>query len=687
MKNNSIDTMKKLWEEMEIAGALSRDYPDVVMLDFVEDTAVTIKREGNIIPEEQRTLRRSYNDTWEYYINRYVIPEDQDTLRAGISLERVKRALGKSDEYACSYRVKADDSGIHHYQASFIRFFSRYKTEGQVILGFRCVDAIVEREQQNSRIQEEQLRIIGALSQEYSSLFKIDTETRVASLYRTDGSAFDPEVLKKMLALMDYEMILNEYIDRFVEEEDRESIREAIKLPNLLEKVPQEGLYKLNFRRIIDGREAYYEMNFVKIVDSRGKNSIILGLRNVDDLVRRKRRQEVALKKAYDAAKAANRAKSNFLFNMSHDIRTPMNAIIGFTNLLKKNLDNKELSLDYIEKIETANEFLLSLINNVLEMARIESGKVSLEETPLKAGAFFKPLEELFRPQMEEKNIKFVTSIDVEHHYAFVDGTKLREIYLNILSNAVKYTPAGGSVTLKLTEFPSDRPGYAVYRAEVEDTGIGISEEFLPHIFEEFTRERTSTESRIGGTGLGMPIVKRLVELMEGTIEVESRQGEGTRFTVSIPLRIAEPEDIRKYESGPASLSDENLTGKRILLAEDNDLNAEIAAAILEEQNFLVERAEDGTVCVDMIENSQPGYYDLVLMDIQMPNMDGYMATQLIRRMPDVSKSEIPIVAMTANAFEEDRKKAVAMGMDGHISKPIQIDVIKNTLNSILTKK
>ena len=381
-----------------------------------------------------------------------------------------------------------------------------------------------------------------------------------------------------------------------------------------------------------------------------------------------------------EIAKAASAAKSAFLFNMSHDIRTPMNAIIGFTDLLKKHIEDKELALDYIGKIQTTNDFLLSLINNVLEMARIESGKVILDEATYNAYEFLDELTSLLGTKMEEKGITFNRNIQIEHPNVIVDNTKMREILLNILSNAVKYTPSGRTVSMTLTEFPSERMGYAVYQTIIEDTGIGMSEDFLPHLFEEFTREKTSTESKVVGTGLGMPIVKKLVDLMQGEIEVESELGKGTKFTLTLSHRTANPSETKHSEEYSEEYKVEDFVGKRILLSEDNELNTEIAITILEEMGFLVEHAEDGIVCVNMIEKEAPDYYDLVLMDIQMPNMDGYKATQVIRRLPDKQKANIPIIAMTANAFDEDRKKAFEVGMNGHVVKPIQTNVLNNTL-------
>ncbi|MGN1099124.1 MAG: ATP-binding protein, partial [Christensenellales bacterium] len=385
-----------------------------------------------------------------------------------------------------------------------------------------------------------------------------------------------------------------------------------------------------------------------------------------------------------EIANAANSAKSAFLFNMSHDIRTPMNAIIGFTELLDKHLDDKKLARSYIKKIQTSNDFLLSLINNVLEMARIESGKTTFDETCWNAREFNDTLFSLFDSQMAEKGIEFTRSVDVEHTEVMSDATKLREIFLNILSNALKYTPRGGKVTMRLKEIPSDRPGYAMYRTEIEDTGIGMSEDFIPHMFDEFSRERSSTESHVNGTGLGMAIVKRLVELMDGTITVESKIGKGTKFTVTLPHRIATNGDVGLSVGNNSEYDTEKFRGKRILLAEDNDLNAEIAVTILEEAGFLVERAQDGIICVDMLEKAETGYYDLILMDIQMPNMDGYKATQTIRRFSDKQKAEIPVIAMTANAFEEDKRNAYKVGMNGHIAKPVNVRELMSTLASLI---
>jgi signal transduction histidine kinase/ABC-type amino acid transport substrate-binding protein/ActR/RegA family two-component response regulator len=396
-----------------------------------------------------------------------------------------------------------------------------------------------------------------------------------------------------------------------------------------------------------------------------------------DELAVNQEKLEVACKEA----EAANNAKTSFLFNMSHDIRTPMNAIIGFADLLEKHQDKPEKRADYLKKIQDSSAVLLSIINNVLEMARIEKGTLKIDEVAWSAEQFSDSLYSVFQDMMKQKEIDFTRQVEVEHQYALCDPIKLREVFINIISNAYKYTESGGKVNMHLEEIPCDREGYAMYQTTISDTGMGMSEEFLPHIFEEFSRENNTTENKIEGTGLGMPIVKRLVDFMEGTIEVRSKKGVGSTFVVTIPHKIAEKPDLVEHVAGTPDL--ERFKGKRILLAEDNELNAEIAIEILTEVGFEVERAADGQICVDMLRNAEDGFFDVILMDIQMPNLNGYDATRAIRALPDTAKAEIPIIAMTANAFEEDKRDALRAGMNGHLAKPINVRELYKTLMGV----
>lgn len=412
---------------------------------------------------------------------------------------------------------------------------------------------------------------------------------------------------------------------------------------------------------------------------------VIIGHRALDQIIHEERKKQQQLEEALRQVELANKAKSTFLFNMSHDIRTPMNAILGFSHLLRMYKDEPERILDYTEKIEKSGEFLLSLINNVLELARIESGKSGIEESIIDMKELYESVGCLFENQMRDRQISFTRTLRTPQRFIYADKVKLQEILLNLLSNACKYTPPGGRVSFDVCSAPAQE-GIELFTTTIRDNGIGMAKEFLAHIFKAFTRERSSTESRRPGFGLGMGIAKKLTELMGGTIAVESEPGKGTTFTVRIPHRIAKgPEEA--FPAEDSALPDTTLQGRRILLAEDNDLNAEIAEELLKEAGLLVERARDGIECLAMLEKREPLWYDLILMDIQMPNMDGYKATTLIRHLEDPRLSKIPIIAMTANAFAEDKAKAAALGMNAHVAKPFDIRALKRVMADVLGKQ
>ena len=391
---------------------------------------------------------------------------------------------------------------------------------------------------------------------------------------------------------------------------------------------------------------------------------------------------EIALKKAEDASLA----KTRFLNNMSHDIRTPMNAILGYAQIMEDELNRKEMPevSEHLEKLQQSGNLLLSIINNVLDMARIESGRMELDENYCRIEDVWKSLFAVFDDNAMKKNIALHYAMNVEHEHVLTDVTKVKEILVNILSNAIKYTPVGGSVMVDVDELPCDESGYMIVKIRVSDTGIGMSQDYQTKIFEAFTREQNTTKSKIAGTGLGMSIVKKYVDLLGGTINVESELGKGSTFTVTLKHRIAdESYYVKKHIEEPETGS-EILEGRNILLAEDNDLNAEIAEAILERAGLKTERVEDGIQCVNRIMEMPVGTYDMILMDIQMPKMDGYKATQAIRNLPDRDKACIPIIAMTANAFVEDKRDAIAAGMNGHIAKPIQVDKLLSMLAEVI---
>lgn len=388
-------------------------------------------------------------------------------------------------------------------------------------------------------------------------------------------------------------------------------------------------------------------------------------------------------KEAARKAKEAGAVKNTFLANMSHDIRTPMNAILGFSDMIAKHPDDEAVVRNAVAKIQASGDVLMKLINDVLDLSKIESGKLSLEESATDLEQISEKMRMMLEYSMEKKHIQFEIINGLENPYVWCDTTKLQEILVNTLNNAVKFTPEGGKITLEYEEVPVNKE-LSEYRISVQDTGIGMDEEFQKHAFEAFERERTSTESKTEGTGLGLAIVKKLVELMNGQVDIHSKVGQGTRITVCLRLKLAAQSDIAEKQKEPESAENTNLAGVRVLLTEDNELNAEIAKEILTSAGMIVDWVEDGYACLSRLRQVAVGYYKVVLMDIQMPKMNGYEATKRIRELPIVGKAHIPIVAMTANAFSDDRKHAMDVGMNGFITKPIDVEQMLKTIQSVI---
>lgn len=520
---------------------------------------------------------------------------------------------------------------------------------------------------------------VEALSAGYSYICLINLETGDVELIKGNNIPG----LKGRYTQMDHNILL-EQVNRLITEPFRQSSVEFYDSTTIAKRL--EG--KNSLFHTCERADGTWILSMIvpQKYDENGRVvSVLLANRDFTEEKKRELEQEEALRQEKIKAEKANEAKSIFLFNMSHDIRTPMNAIVGYSQLMKKELTNPKL-VHYQEMIEQSSQLLLSIINNVLDMARVESGKMELDENYEVVGNITQLVCGAFAAEASRKNIELNKIVNVEHKHIITDSTKMQEILSNLISNAIKYTPEGGKVLIDVQELPYDKEGYTLIQTKVSDTGIGMSEEFLPSLFELFTRERNTTLSKIPGTGLGMAIVKNLVDLMNGSIEVESELGKGSTFTITIPHKIAN-KDYTNRNIESSNEFDIDFKGKRILLAEDNELNAEITTTILSEMGFEVKAVEDGILCVNEMQHQPANTYDLILMDIQMPNMDGYKATDCIRHLSQPEKANIPIIAMSANAFEEDKKKAFGVKMNDYITKPIDFQKMEEVLKHVLSKK
>ncbi len=741
-----------------------------------------------------------------------IVEEDRRKLWDGI---QALKEVGENVNV--EYRVKHKDGSLLHVMGSI----KLMEEDGELYFQRFLLDVTArKRREQEERLREEhrQMELIQALSIDFSLVCVFDLETGAGRALRISNC--DAGVLDQVFdGPLQMEVCMEHYIHACVYGEDRDLVRRSCSREELRQALDQHQLFFLNYRTLCKGEIRYFQMKAVRTGFGQNSRTVVLGFRNVDDETRREMEKKALLEDALSQANRASKAKSIFLSNMSHDIRTPMNAIMGFTTLAITHIEQREQVEEYLKKILTSGNHLVSLINDVLDMSRIESGKMRLEESLYSLPDILHGLRSIVQGDIQAKQLDlYIDAVDVLNEDIYCDRLRLNQILLNLLSNCIKYTGAGGIVSLRITEKPGAPAGCANYEFYIKDTGIGMSQEFVEHIFEPFERERNSTISGIQGTGLGMAITKNIVDMMNGNIEVRSEQGVGTEFIVSLTFRLHDApkkvqaipalkgcralvvdddfntcdsvsymlqqiglraewtlsgreavlrtrqamsrsdsysvyiidwlmpdmngvevarrirketgedvpiiiltaydwEDIEEEarEAGVTAFCSKPLflselrnclrsvvdrtpeeapkpaatkpkpRGGRILLTEDNELNQEIATAILEEAGFTVEVAGNGQIAVEMLQNAQPGYYQLILMDVQMPVMDGYETTRVIRALPDRERASIPILAMTANAFEEDRRNALECGMNGHIAKPINIERLFEALDQVLS--
>lgn len=660
-------------EQNNILSALTMDYTSLVLCDLKQDTVEVIKQDASCAEMNWH----SYSESLNYFYDNVLMKDSCPNYMEILSNASLMRTLKERGSFEWHFQIVPDENGISNLGARAV-FLYEDLNHFKIIMGFRPIDEIVKRE----KVLELQREIIEGLGKEYFSVLLLELDSGQIFSYREVG-----ENGKRIADFCrkygnQWCELLPAYADEIVTDESRENFLDQLSLDALCS---NQDDFSMTYEFKTGDRIIYHQTRIAYVYKKDRSRVAVIGTRNIDDLIKKERMQEAKLKEAYIVAENANKAKTDFLNNMSHDIRTPMNVILGYNELMKQYLTDPIL-VDYQNKIEQSGKLLLSIINNVLDMARIESGKMVVEERAEAIGLVVEEIESVFESSAQEKNIVFTTSVDVDHTHVLWDGFKVREILMNLVGNAFKYTPEGGHIAIDVKELDCARSGYVRIQTQVKDTGIGMSEDYLPTLFDSFSREYNTTIGKVSGTGLGMAIVKNLVDMMDGEICVKSKLGEGTCFTLTFEHRIADADSIEWNQELDVLDEKSILEGKRVLLAEDNDLNAEIAMAILEQSGLVLDRVEDGLACVNRLSEVDADLYDLILMDIQMPNMNGYEATRRIRQFENVKKASIPILAMTANAFEEDKKMAMEAGMNGHISKPIDVNVLEKQIINIFKR-
>ena len=660
-------------EQNNILSALTMDYTSLVLCDLKQDTVEVIKQDASCAEMNWHTYSESLNYFYDNVLMKDSCPNYMDLL-SNASLMRTLKEQGSLEWH---FQIVPDENGISNLGARAV-FLYEDLNHFKIIMGFRPIDEIVKRE----KVLELQREIIEGLGKEYFSVLLLELDSGQIFSYREVG-----ENGKRIADFCrkygnQWCELLPAYADEIVTDESRENFLDQLSLDALCS---NQDDFSMTYEFKMGDRILYHQTRIAYVYKKDRSRVAVIGTRNIDDLIKKERMQEAKLKEAYIVAEEANKAKTDFLNNMSHDIRTPMNVILGYNELMKQYLTDPIL-VDYQNKIEQSGKLLLSIINNVLDMARIESGKMVVEERAEQIGLVVEEIENVFESSAQEKNIVFTTSVDVDHTHVLWDGFKVREILMNLVGNAFKYTPDGGHIAIDVKELDCARSGYVRIQTQIKDTGIGMSEDYLPTLFDSFSREYNTTIGKVSGTGLGMAIVKNLVDMMDGDICVKSKIGEGTCFTLTFEHKIADADSIEWNQELDVLDEKSILEGKRVLLVEDNDLNAEIAMAILEQSGLILDRVEDGLACINRLSEVDADLYDLILMDIQMPNMNGYEATRRIRQFENEKKASIPILAMTANAFEEDKKMAMEAGMNGHISKPIDVNVLEKQIINIFKK-
>ncbi len=604
-------------------------------------------------------------------------------------LEEVERSIWKQiadsryDLDYVEYRIIRKDGEIRYVDD--YGHFIRSETAGDVFYVF-AGDATEKRKRQkeeNEKKDQEHLRrleMIEGLSIDYESIFYADLDANQLQPYRVSERVRSKFGMGGQIH--EYRGFDEEYIQEWVYIEDRKLVARMTDPDYIRKNLSEKKVINFNYRIYGDDKPNYIQLRIVNVGSSEHISQIVLGYRNVDDEMVQEMERNRILESALNEAQQANQAKSTFLSNMSHDIRTPMNAIVGYAILAKHHLDDQEMVLKYLNMITSSSDILLQLLNNIFEIVGIESAQIYLEEDKCDVVEVLNNIQTVMSLRAEEKNIEIeLDTSEIRHASVFGDQQKLSQVLLYLVDNAIKYTNIDGHIKIAATEQQMPSKDIAAYQFLVEDDGIGISEEFLERIFEPFERERSTTLGGVYGTGLGLTIAKKMVEMMDGSIEISSAVGKGTRFTVTLHFRLQEQEEASVLQE-PGSDFEESQ--KTILIVDDNEINLEIGSEVLRDAGYAVDTAADGSIAVEKVKHARPGTYDLILMDLQMPVMNGYEAAKAIRALSEPALSRIPIIALSANAFNEDKKMALNSGMNAHLPKPLDVEQLYGLLRQLL---
>jgi signal transduction histidine kinase/ActR/RegA family two-component response regulator len=654
-----------------VAQALAADYFCIYYVNtknnkFIEYSA----------SEEYRALGlpRSGEDFISFSRERFesiIYPEDQERFLDGFVKEKIISELDAHGIYKLAFRLMFN--GVPTYvQLKVTRMIEKEGTH--IVIGISSVDEQMKAMEAFEMAHHASItfgRVASALAGDYFSIYVVDLDTDHFVEYSATKE-FDTLGVEKNGE--DFFNLSRRNMSRLIYEDDRERFMGTFYREKVMSILERDKIFTMKYRLVFGDTPVWVSMKATLLEDNDGRH-LIIGTNNIEAQMEREEEYQQRVREARTSA------RNDFLANMSHDIRTPMNAIVGYTNIAKSNKHKPETVADALDKIGSSSHYLLSLINDILDISKIESGKMQISCGPCDLAALFRRIEDITELQAKKKSLVINYCHDnIRHYQVNTDELRIEQIIINIVSNAIKYTPPGKTVDLIVEEVPSPG-GKNKYRFIVRDTGIGIKEEYLPHIFESFTREERTTVNRIQGTGLGLAITAKIVEMMGGTISVKSKLGEGSEFTVELEL------DPLETDSPAIAVNSENidLAGHRILLVEDNAINAEIARMILEQYGAEVQQAENGKTSLEALQEKGPGYYDAVLMDIQMPVMNGFEATKAIRALGGAYATALPIIAMSANAYDEDVRDCLAAGMNGHIAKPFNPDELMRILRRYIS--